>query len=203
MAQIHKMMYPTAWVSLGSSIQSCCEKRPLWELLPWSWLVFPQDQVWEHLEDAPPSLTPSCPSASLSTAVLRGRTASLLPLPHFFLESRAGPIHPCHGTGSGLKASLRCTSIPEEWPGVTVQKQGLSCRCPKTSGRAQARSGLHQSQTLYAFPLQGLQKCLLLQSGLEPAGTPSPSPLLWPLTELLPAPDRSTMTQHRAADVLS
>lgn len=169
------MMYPTAWVSLGSSIQSCCEKRPLWELLPWSWLVFPQDQVWEHLEDAPPSLTPSSPSASLSTAVLRGRTANL---------SRAAPIHPCHGTGSGLKASLRCTSqAPEEWPGVTAQKQGLSCRCPKTTGRAQTRSGLHQSQTLYTFPLQGLQKLLLLQSGLEPAGTPSPSPFLWPLTE--------------------
>lgn len=114
----------------------------------------------------PPSYhpLPVLPSPQLALPVLRGRTANLLPLPHLVLESRAGPIHPRPGTGSGLKASLRCISqSPEKWSGVTVRQEGLSCRCPETSpGRAQTRSGLHQSQTLYTFPLQGLQKLLLL-----------------------------------------
>lgn len=198
---------------MGSFTQSCCEKRPLWGLLPWSWLVFPPDQVCVHLEDGSPSLIPSSPSASFSTAgsSCSEGTANLLPLPPLVLESRAGPIHPCCGTGSVLKASLRCTSqSPEEWSGATVQQEGLSCRCPKTSpGRAQTRSGSHQSQTLYSFPLQGLQKLLLLLVVWHGAcwHTQPSSPFVASdrgnLTKLLPTPDRSIIRQHWAADVVS
>lgn len=143
--------------------------------------------------------------------LLRGRTANLLPLPPLVLESRAGPIHPCCGTGSVLKASLKCTSqSPEEWSGATVQQEGLSCRCPETSpGRAQTRSGSHQSQTLYSFPLQGLQKLLLLLVVWHGAcwHTQPSSPFVASdrgnLTKLLPTPDRSIIRQHWAADVVS
>lgn len=81
---------------------------------------FSKDQVCEHLEDGfylPPSYhpLPVLPSPQLALPVLRSSTANLLPLPHLVPESRAGPIHPCYGTGSGLKTSLGWTSqSPEE-----------------------------------------------------------------------------------------
>ena len=68
MAQIHKIMYPAAWVSLGPLIHRYCEKRPLWGLPSRSWLVFPQDQVCEHIKDDSPSLIPPSLSAYFSTA---------------------------------------------------------------------------------------------------------------------------------------
>lgn len=169
----------------------------------------------EHLEDGSP-----LPHTILSQSVLlhswlflcseAGQPTSCLS--HLVLESRTGPIHPCHGSGSRLKASLRCTSqSSEEWSGVTVQQEGLSCRCPKTSGRAQTRSGLHQSQTLYTFPLQGLQQPLLLLVVWHGAcwHTQPSSPFVASdrgqrqLTKLLPTLDRSMIRQDWAVDEVS
>lgn len=94
--------------------------------------------------------------------MLGGRMANLLPLPHLVFENRAGHIHPCSGTGSDTAQSTRA-NLQSEGLELQSSKNTCLCRCPETPpGRAQTRSGLHHSQILYTFPLQGLKKLLLL-----------------------------------------
>lgn len=204
MPQIHKMMYPTAWIYLGSSIQSCWEKKPSGACFLGAGWCFYRSGMWTSGRWLPPSSyhpLPVLPSPQLAQRQDSQTPVSSSPgpweqswshSPMLWFRAKSQPeVHQPVSRGMVWSYSPARFVLQVSW--------NFSWKSTDKVWIASEPDPLHIPSAETPFITCRLAWSLLAHTALLPFCG------LWQrqLTKLLPTPDRSMIREHQEADVLS